>query len=95
MLSSGAMTNRLDHLERDGLIERLPDPADRRGVLVALTPEGRALVDEAVAAHGANEHRLLGALSPEERHTLAALLRKLLLSLDGAAASERARPPGR
>lgn len=92
MLSSGAMTNRLDHLERAGLIERLPDPADRRGVLVALTPEGRTLIDEAVAAHVANEHRLLGALSPEERQTLAALLRKLLLSLDGAAAPERARP---
>ena len=90
MLSSGAMTNRLDNLEGDGLIERLPDPTDRRGVLVALTPKGRALIDEAVAAHVANERRLLGALSPEEQRTLAALLRKLLLSLDGAAPPERA-----
>lgn len=90
MLSSGAMTNRLDHLECAGLIERLPDPTDRRGVLVALTAKGRALIDEAIAAHVANEHRLLAALSPEEQRTLAALLRKLLLSLDGAAAPERA-----
>jgi DNA-binding MarR family transcriptional regulator len=80
ILSSGAMTNRLDGLEGMGLIERLPDPTDRRGRLVALTDKGRELVDTAVTDHLANEERLLSALNAEEREQLAGLLRKLLLS---------------
>ncbi len=80
VLSSGAMTNRIDRVEALGLVERLPDPHDRRGTLVALTREGLKTVDAAVVAHLANEERLLGALSPAERGTLARLLRKLLLS---------------
>src|SRR5436305_11241397 len=50
MLSSAGVTSRLDRLERRGLIARLPDPADRRGIIVELTPEGLELVDDAVAA---------------------------------------------
>jgi DNA-binding MarR family transcriptional regulator len=100
ILSSGAMTNRLDRLEAMGLVERLPDPTDRRGRLVALTDHGRELVDTAVVDHLANEERLLAALDAEEREQLASLLRKLLLSepfraLDPAAneaARSRARP---
>ena len=80
VLSSGAMTNRIDRVEALGLVERLPDPSDRRGTLVALTREGRQTVDAAVVAHLANEERLLGALSSTERGTIARLLRKLLLS---------------
>jgi DNA-binding MarR family transcriptional regulator len=80
MLSSGAMTNRLDRLEEMGLVRRLADPDDRRGRLVELTPKGLKLVDEAVVAHFANEDRLLGGLSAKERDTLAGLLKKLLLS---------------
>jgi DNA-binding MarR family transcriptional regulator len=80
LLSSGAMTNRLDRLEAMGLVERQPDPADRRGRLVALTDRGRELVDAAVVDHLANEERLLEALEPSEREQLAALLRKLLAS---------------
>ena len=80
ILSSGAMTNRLDRLEEAGLVERLPDPDDRRGRLVALTARGREVVDEAVATHLANEERLLSGLTPAEREQLAELLRKLLLS---------------
>lgn len=80
MLSSGAMTNRLDRLERAGLIARLPDLSDRRGTLVELTPKGRELVDAAVAAHLDNEYRLLAALSDAEQEQLAQLLRKLLRS---------------
>lgn len=80
VLSSGAMTNRIDRVEALGLVERRPDPSDRRGTLVALTREGRQTVDAAVVAHLANEERLLGALSQAERETLAHLLRKLLLS---------------
>lgn len=80
VLSSGAMTNRIDRVEALGLVERLPDPSDRRGTLVALTREGRQTVDAAMVAHLANEERLLSALSSAERGTLARLLRKLLLS---------------
>jgi DNA-binding MarR family transcriptional regulator len=80
MLSSGGMTKRLDGLERAGFVERRPDPADRRGRLVALSAKGKAVVDRAVVEHLANEQRLLGALSATERRTLAGLLRKLLVS---------------
>jgi DNA-binding MarR family transcriptional regulator len=80
ILSSGAMTNRLDRLESMGLVDRLADPGDRRGRLVALTDRGRELVDTAAVDHLANEERLLGVLEPGEREQLAGLLRKLLLS---------------
>ena len=80
VLSSGAMTNRLDRLEEMGLVRRLPDPNDRRGRLVELTTKGRELVDEAVVAHVANEERLLSGLPAADRVKLADLLRKLLLS---------------
>ena len=80
ILSSGAMTNRLDRLEAMGLVERQPDPTDRRGRQVALTDRGRELVDAAVVDHLDNEQRLLGALDAGEREQFAALLRKLLLS---------------
>jgi DNA-binding MarR family transcriptional regulator len=97
ILSSGAMTNRLDHLEAMGLVEREPDPTDRRGRLVALTEAGRALVDAAVLEHLENEERLLEALDPDEREQLAGLLRKLLLSppfreLDPASEAPRPEP---
>ena len=97
ILSSGAMTNRLDRLEERDLVERLPDPSDRRGRLVALTDKGRELVDAAVVDHLANEEHLLAGLDPEERLQLAALLRKLLLSepfrrLDPAVGQDAPRP---
>lgn len=80
ILSSGAMTNRLDRLEEMGMVERQPDPDDRRGRLVVLTDRGRELVDTAVVDHLANQGRLLSGLDAGEREQLAALLRKLLLS---------------
>lgn len=80
VLSSGAVTNRIDRVEAAGLVERLPDPDDRRGTLVALTKRGRTVVDEAVRDHLGNEERLLGALSVNERRELVRLLRKLLVS---------------
>lgn len=85
VLSSGAMTNRIDRVEAAGLVRRLPDPADRRGTLVALTDRGRTVVDEAVRAHLENEERLLSTLSAGERRKLADLLRKLLLADEFAA----------
>ena len=80
ILSSGGMTKRLDRLERAGLVERLPDPTDRRGRLVALTDRGRDVVDAAMVDHLANEERLLGVLSASERSEVSDLLRKLLAS---------------
>jgi DNA-binding MarR family transcriptional regulator len=82
MLSSGGMTKRLDRLEQAGLVERSPDPADRRGTLVGLTATGKTIVDAALAAHAANEDRLLSPLSAAERRTLDALLRALLAGLE-------------
>ena len=80
--SSGAMTNRIDRLERAGLVARTPDPGDRRGVLVGLTPAGLALIDRALVEHLATAERLLGALPAGDRPVLAALLRALLLGLE-------------
>jgi DNA-binding MarR family transcriptional regulator len=81
MLTSSGTTKRLDRLERAGLIERSPDPDDRRGVVITLTDEGRALIDRVTEAHLANEARLLAGLSAAERDRLAALLRKLTVTL--------------
>jgi len=82
MVTSGGMTKRLDRLESTGMIRREPDPRDRRGKLIALTPRGRDLVDHAVEAHLENEERLLSKLPAARRRELAGLLRELLLSLD-------------
>ena len=81
MVTTGGMTKRLDRLEGAGLIRREPDPGDRRGKLIALTDEGRALIDAAVEAHLTNEQRILATLAPADRERLAELLRRLLLSL--------------
>ena len=83
MVTTGGMTKRLDRLDASGLIRREPDPRDRRGKLIALSEEGAALVDRAVEAHVQNEERLLAGLPAEKREQLAALLRELLLALDG------------
>jgi DNA-binding MarR family transcriptional regulator len=84
MLSSGGITKRLDRLAAVGLIERRPDPADRRGTLVRLTPKGRSAIDRALEAHVANEERLLRALAADDRRQLDRLLRRLLGSLETA-----------
>ncbi len=82
MLSSGAMTNRLDRLEDVGLIKRTPNPNDRRGILVTLTEQGIELMDRAYPAHIANEHQILISLTITEREVLTDLLRKMLLSFE-------------
>ena len=81
MLTSSGTTKRLDRLEQAGLITRAPDPDDRRGTLITLTPAGLRLIDAASEAHLENERRLLGALTDAERGRLADLLRKLQLGL--------------
>ena len=75
------MTARLDRLEKAGLIQRAPHPSDRRGIVVQLTAKGLALVDEALAAHVANEHAILAGLTAAEQETLANLLARLIVSL--------------
>lgn len=74
MLSSVATTHRIDLLEARGLIERLPDPADRRGTRVRLTGAGRELVDAVVSTHLETEVNLLSGLSTSEREELSRLL---------------------
>jgi DNA-binding MarR family transcriptional regulator len=81
MISSGGMTNRLDRLERAGLIERRPDPNDRRGKLIALTAAGRRVIDETLTRHVANEERLMSVLTIAEQEKLNALLKKLIAGL--------------
>lgn len=82
LVTSGTMTNRVDRLADAGLVRREPDPQDRRGVLVTLTPTGRARVDAALADLVKHEQALLDGLSPADRATLADLLRVLLAPLD-------------
>ncbi|MEV4677871.1 MULTISPECIES: MarR family winged helix-turn-helix transcriptional regulator [Actinomadura] len=81
MVTSGAITNRIDRMEAKGLVERVRDTGDRRSVRIRLTPRGLETVEELVAEHAANEDRLLAALDPAERARLAGALRALLESL--------------
>ncbi|MBC9734413.1 MarR family winged helix-turn-helix transcriptional regulator [Nocardioides marmotae] len=78
LVTSGTMTNRVDRLAARGLVERYPDPDDRRGVIVRLTAEGKTAVDGAFTALLRAEQGLLADLPPAERHQLADLLRRLL-----------------
>ncbi|HEY3437154.1 MAG TPA: MarR family transcriptional regulator [Actinotalea sp.] len=82
LVTSGTMTNRIDRLELRGLVERGPAPADRRGVLVRLTPQGRAVVDAALEDLLRVERGLLGELSTDDRRTLADLLRVVVAPFD-------------
>ena len=80
-LSSGAMTTRLDRLEEAGLIRRLPDPDDRRGVVVEMTDEGRKAFDATVEVQARREAFFARTLTKPEQKKLNELLRKLLLAL--------------
>ncbi|WP_026414373.1 MarR family winged helix-turn-helix transcriptional regulator [Actinomadura oligospora] len=82
LVTSGTMTNRIDRLTAAGLVERHPDPADKRGVLVRLTDAGRTRVDAAFSALLEREHAILEALTPGDRETLGGLLRTLLVPFD-------------
>lgn len=77
MVSSGGMSNRLDRLEKSGLIERQKHPTDRRGTLVVLTRRAIELLDELIPLHIQNEKGVLARLTSEEQHLLNRLLRKL------------------
>ena len=82
MLSSAGVTSRIDRLERRGLVRRLPDPDDRRGVIVELTDQGLEVVDAAVAALAITDRQLLERLDAQEIAQLEAILRKLLGGLE-------------
>jgi DNA-binding MarR family transcriptional regulator len=84
LLTSGAMTNRLDRVERLGLIARRPAPNDRRSIQVELTPKGIALTDRVIQTHFAAARHLLECLGDAERQTMAHLLRKVLSTLEPA-----------
>lgn len=83
VLTSGAMTNRLDRLESDGFVVRLRDPDDRRGVLIQLTPRGRKLVDDAVETRLADAEEAVSSLHRSESRVLAKLLRRLIVAQEG------------
>lgn len=82
VLTSGAVTHRVDALMRAGLVERIADEADRRSLLVGLTAKGKSVIDRALSAHLRCEQELMAGLSPTERRKLAGLLRKLLHGIE-------------
>lgn len=96
MVTSGAITQRLDRLESGGLVQRTPSDSDRRVVHITLTDEGLALIDRALPDHVDTEDRLLAALSTTQRDALADALRNLLESLgDSTAETDEQARPGR
>ena len=82
---SGTLTHQLDQLEEAGLVVRKPDPNDRRGVLVELTPLGLSRIDAALDDVNLRQVQMLTPLTDEERTTASDILRKLLVSLEGGA----------
>jgi DNA-binding MarR family transcriptional regulator len=84
LVTSGTMTNRIDRLEAKGLVARVPDPNDGRGVQVVLTDAGRSRVDDALTDLLAHEHHILSALPAADRDELADLLRRLTVPFDNA-----------
>lgn len=81
LVTSGAITNRVDRMEAKGLVERVRDTTDRRTVRIRLTERGHALIDELIVLHSANSARLLDVLGRDESDRLAGSLRTLLTSL--------------
>lgn len=86
MVTSGTITHRVDQLVKAGYVERVENPEDGRGVLIALTARGRAVIDKAVAAHIANLDRLCAGLTDSEFRRLDRLLGRYLDALERDAA---------
>ena len=84
LVTSGTMTNRIDRLAAKGLVARVPDPNDGRGVQVVLTDAGRGRVDDALTDLLAHERDILSALPADDREELADLLRRLTVPFDRA-----------
>ncbi len=85
MITSGTATNRIDQLVKAGLVTRTQNPEDKRGMIVTLTPEGLALIEQAVTAHVENQQKIVSVLTEKEREDLNALLKHFLV---GFAAQE-------
>jgi DNA-binding MarR family transcriptional regulator len=85
LVTSGTMTNRIDRLQAAGLVQRHPEPQDKRGVLVRLTAAGKTRVDAAFTDLLDREHELLSGLSATECDNLTVLLRSLLIPFDANA----------
>ncbi|MCL7492045.1 MarR family transcriptional regulator [Streptomyces sp. MCA2] len=81
LVTTGAITKRVDRLEARGLVSRAVAEADSRGRLITLTAEGVELTDELIAVHLDNQRRLLAGLSGEEQTQLAGLLERLASTL--------------
>jgi DNA-binding MarR family transcriptional regulator len=88
VLTTGGMTKVVDRLERLGLVRRLKDPNDGRGVLVALTAKGRRTCDKASAAYIAGRERVLARLEPHEITTIDAALARLLVAFEADRAEQ-------
>jgi DNA-binding MarR family transcriptional regulator len=84
LVTSGTMTNRLDHLDQRGLVRRSPDPDDARSIRVHLTAAGRRRVDGALRDLVERERAILGGLSATERERLAALLRTVVTPFEAS-----------
>ena len=82
MVTSGTMTNRIDQLEKAGLVERIRNPDDGRGFLISLTGRGFEVIDAAVAAHVETQGRLVAGLSRDERRALDGLLKRFLKDVE-------------
>jgi DNA-binding MarR family transcriptional regulator len=91
-LSAGTISVRIDRLVRRGLVERRPDPQDRRGAVISLTKQGRELFEACAPEHLTNAHELLAGLTEQDRDELGRLLGKLLYTLEDAAPGDRLEP---
>jgi len=83
LLTTGAMTNRIDRLEERNLVERKPDPKDRRALLISLTQKGVDLIDRAIEVRADEAARIVNCLEEPERVELAHLLRTLVMEAKG------------
>ncbi|MEZ0447510.1 MarR family winged helix-turn-helix transcriptional regulator [Cellulomonas sp. ICMP 17802] len=88
LVTSGGMTKRIDRLERAGLVTRRPSEVDGRGRVVALTAQGKDVIDAAFGAHLANERRLLDVLDPDDVAQLERILRRWLAQFEPPPADE-------
>ncbi len=79
LITSGGLSNRIRKLEEKGLLVRLPDPNDRRGVILKATEKGKEITLQAVTSHVEVERQIASGLSPEEQRELASLLKRLIL----------------
>jgi DNA-binding MarR family transcriptional regulator len=82
MVTSGTMTNRIDQLEKAGLVERVRNPQDGRGFLISLSPKGHEIIEKAVTAHVETQAKLVASLTEDQRVQLDDLLRCFLAGFE-------------